>query len=126
MYKIENIGDNNFYLKARGNFPLKAAQRLKDDFLEKIKGLEHFSFIIDLSDIILISLESLEMLLDLLKQNNERLGKSAYVIRNNPPLGEEFKFVIDKAENPKRKIVDSLQKAKEWLEIVDIIIKKEG
>jgi anti-anti-sigma regulatory factor len=125
MYKIEKIGLNTFFLKARGNFPTKAAQELKEVFLEKVEGLEYFSFIVDLSDVILISLDTLKMLLDLLKQNNEKLRKSAYIIRNNPPLGEEFMYVVNKAKNPKRKIVNSLEKAKAWMGITDIIIEKD-
>ncbi|MHA1658907.1 MAG: hypothetical protein ACTSUT_07270, partial [Promethearchaeota archaeon] len=70
----------------------------------------------------LLKISSIEIILNLLKKNNKKLYKSAFVIRNNPPLDKEIKFILDKAASPKRIIVSDLNEAKKWLGISDIII----
>jgi hypothetical protein len=125
MYKLEHLGDNNFYLKIIGNFPPSVAKSFRDDFLTKTKSLDSFSVIVDLSNADLLRLSSIDIILDLLKQNNKKLEKSAYIIVHNPPLSEELKYLIQEAKSPKRKIVNSLKKAKRWVGIKDLIIQKD-
>jgi hypothetical protein len=57
-------------------------------------------------------------------RNNERLFRSAFIIAKNPPLSEEFKYLLDHAQSPKRKIVSNLEEAKEWIGIEKIVVKK--
>ncbi|TXT55516.1 MAG: hypothetical protein BAJALOKI2v1_660001 [Promethearchaeota archaeon] len=125
MYKLEFLGDNNFYLKVIGNFPPTVAETFKDEFLKKTEDLDSFSVIVDLSNADLVRLSSIDIILDLLKENNKKLTKSAYIIIHNPPLSEELKYVIEEAKSPKRKIVKSLKEAKKWIGIKDVIIHRE-
>jgi hypothetical protein len=125
MYKLEHLGDNNFYLKIIGNFPPSVAKSFRDEFLKKTKSFDSFSVIVDLSNADLLRLSSIDIVLDLLKQNNKKLEKSAYIIVHNPPLSEELKYLIQEAKSPKRKIVNSLKKAKRWVGIKDLIIQKD-
>ena len=60
---------------------------------------------------------------DFLKENNERLHRSAWIISRNPPLNTEIQILLDRAESPKRKIVQNLDDAKEWVGVKDIIIE---
>jgi len=85
MFQIEKIGDDSFYIKAIGTFPLPVAER----------------FIIEFED----------------------LTKDIH--SKNPPLGVEFKYLLEHAESPKRKIVSNLEDAKEWIGIEKIDIRKE-
>ncbi|MFX1428428.1 MAG: hypothetical protein ACFFBE_18385 [Promethearchaeota archaeon] len=125
MYRIEKIGENLFFIKALGTFPPSVAKRFIKEFNKKTKKLRGLSVIVDGMDFILLNLESFEMILDLLKKNNQRLQRSAWVISKNPPLDKEIQILLDKAESPKRKIVETLEEAKEWIGIKEIIIEKE-
>ena len=126
MYQIEKIGDNSFYIKAIGTFPLTVTERFVIEFEDLIKNIhENLYVIIDITEAILLRIESIALILDLLKRNNEKLNKSAFIISKNPPLGVEFKYLLEHAESSKRKIVSSLEDAKEWISIGDIIFKKD-
>lgn len=125
MFRIERIGENCFFVKAIGTFPVSVTKRFIKDFEELTKNLEEFSVIVDGTDFILLKLESFELILDLLKRNNEKLAKSAFVIRDNPPLDVEFQYLLEHAESPKRKIVKNLKEAKRWIGIDEILIQKD-
>ena len=125
MYRIEKIGEDKFYIKALGTFPPSVARRFMKEFNKKTKKLEEFSVIIDGLDFILLNLETFEIILDFLKSNNERLVKSAWLISQNPLLDKEIQILIEKAKSPKRKIVNNLEDAKEWIGAEKIIIQKE-
>ena len=125
MYKIEKIGKNHFYIKAIGTFPPSVAERFINEFEEITKELKKFSVIVDGLDFILLNLKSFEIILDFLKKNNDRLVRSAYIIADNLVLDKEFQILLERAESRKRKIVVSLEEAKEWIGIEDIIIKRD-
>jgi len=126
MYKIEKIGDNSFYIKAIGTFPLPVAESFIIEFEDLTKDIhENLNVIIDITEAILLRIESIDIILDLLKQNNEKLNKSAFIISKNPPLNVEFNYLLEHAESSKRKIVSNLEDAKEWIGIGDIIFKKD-
>ncbi|NHJ25084.1 MAG: hypothetical protein EAX89_10940 [Candidatus Lokiarchaeota archaeon] len=95
MYQIEKLSDTCFFIKAIGTFPF------------------------------FLKLESLNAILDLLKRDNDRLYRTAFIISNNPPLDTEFSFLLDKAKSSKRKIVSNLEEAKRWIGLSRIIIKKD-
>lgn len=124
MYRIEKIGQNKFYIKILGTMPPSVAKRFINEFIEGIKNLKEFSVIVDGLDFILLNLKSFEIILDLLKENNQRLVRSAYVITRNPPLDKEIQILLDRADSPKRKIVNNLDDAKKWTGIREIIIGK--
>ncbi|MFX0022064.1 MAG: hypothetical protein ACFE9S_07035 [Candidatus Hermodarchaeota archaeon] len=125
MYRLEKIGEHHFYLKVIGTFPPSVANRFITEFEEKVKDLKSFSVIVDGLDFILIKLKSFEIVLDFLKRNNQRLVRSAYIIGKNPVLNKEAQILLDKADSPKRKIVESYDDAKEWIGISEIIIEKD-
>ena len=125
MYKIENIGENCFYVKTMGSFPPLVAEKFVKEFEETIKNKKRIRVIIDLSDAIFLKISSIEIILNLLKKNNKNLSKSAFVIRNNPPLDKEISFLLEKAASPKRIIASDLNEAKKWLGISDIVIQKD-
>lgn len=126
MYQIEKINDTSFYIKATGTFPPTVAERFIKEFKVLTKDIpDKLSVIVDITDAILLSIDSIEIILELLKRNNERLFRSAFMISENPPLSEEFRYIIEKAESPKRKIVSTLDEAKEWIGIEELIIKKD-
>ncbi len=126
MYQIEKINNTSFYIKATGTFPPPVAERFKKEFGELTKDIkDNLSIIVDIADAILLSINSVELILMLLKSNNERLFRSAFVITENPPLSEEFKYLLERAHSPKRKIVTTLEEAKEWIGINEILIKKD-
>ena len=125
MYRIEKIGENQFFIKALGTFPPSVAKRFIKDFNKKTKKSEILSVIVDGMDFILLNLESFEMILDFLKENNQRLERSAWVISKNPPLDKEIQILLDRAKSPKRKIVENLEEAKEWIGIKEIIIESD-
>ncbi|MFX0072922.1 MAG: hypothetical protein ACFFAO_17735 [Candidatus Hermodarchaeota archaeon] len=125
MYKIENIGKNYFYIKVLGTFPPSVAKNFIKDFEERTKKFEIYSVIIDGLDFILLNLKSFEIILDFLKKNNDRLVRSAYIIADNPVLDKEAQILLERAESPKRKITVSLEEAKEWIGIEDIIIERD-
>lgn len=125
MYRIEKIGENNFYVKALGTFPPSVAKRFIKDFKKKTKSMTSFSVIVDGLDFILLNLESFEIVLDFLKKNNEKLNKSAWIISRNPPLDKEIEFLLKKAESPKRKIVSTLEEAKLWIGVKEIIVERD-
>ena len=126
MYRIEIIGENCLYIKTLGTFPKSVAKRFVKEFEEKTKDYKKLIAIIDNLDAILLDIRSFNMILELLKKNNEKLGKSAYVIsEHNLPLDKELQILLERAESPNRKIVHNLDEAKEWVGIEDIIIGKE-
>jgi len=125
MYRIDKIGENVLYLKVLGALNPPVAERLVKEFEEKTKVLENFSVIVDGLDMLLMELKSFEIILNLLKRNNEKLVKSAYVIGPNPALTAETKIMLERAESPKRKLVASLDEAKEWLGISAISIQRD-
>ena len=125
MYKIEKINDTCFLIKATGTFPPPVAERFIKEFKEVTKNInENLSIIVDITDAILLSIDSIEIVLELLKRNNDRLFRSAFIIEKNPPLNEEFKYLLDHAQSPKRKIVSNLEEAKEWIGIDKITVNK--
>ena len=126
MYQIEKLQDNKFYIKATGTFPPPVAKRFVKEFNKLTKNAKFdLSVIIDITDAILLKFDSIEIILDLLKRNNNKLYRSAFIIAQNPPLSEEFKYILEKAASPKRKIVLSLNEAKKWIGVEDVIIKKK-
>jgi hypothetical protein len=126
MYQIEKLQDNKFYIKATGTFPPPVAKRFVKEFNKLTKNAKiDLSVIIDITDAILLKFDSIEIILDLLKRNNNKLYRSAFIIVQNPPLSEEFKYILEKVASPKRKIVLSLNEAKKWIGVEDVIIKKK-
>ncbi|MBY9004305.1 MAG: hypothetical protein KGD73_10065 [Candidatus Lokiarchaeota archaeon] len=126
MYQIEKLQENKFYIKATGTFPPPVAERFVKEFNELTKNAKNdLSIIVDITDAILLKFDSIEIILDLFKKNNTKLYRSAFIIANNPPLSKEIKYIIDKAASPNRKIVSSLDEAKQWIGIEDVIIKKK-
>jgi len=125
MYQFEKINDTCFYIKATGTFPPPVAERFIKEFEDITKDInENLSIIVDIADAILLSIDSIEIILELLKRNNEKLFRSAFIIEKNPPLSEEFKYLLDHAQSPKRKIVSNIEEAKEWIGIDKIVFKK--
>jgi len=125
MYRIEKIGENQLYIKVLGTFPPSVAKRFIKEFDKKTKKSKLFSVIIDGVDFILLNLESFKIILDFLKKNNERLYRSAWIISKNPPLDKEIQILLDRAKSPKRKIVQNLDDAKEWIGVTEIIIESD-
>jgi len=125
MYKIEKINGNKFFIKIIGTFPPSIANKFSEEFLLLTEDLDSFSAIVDLVDGVFLKLNSIEIVLNILKDNNKKLVKSSFIVPNNPPLKEEVKYVLEKADSSKRKIVYSLNEAKKWIGISDIIIKKD-
>jgi anti-anti-sigma regulatory factor len=124
LYQLEKMGSASFYLKAIGKFPPIEAERFVKDFKDKASNLKEFSVIVDITDASHLDSRSLNIILELLKENNEKLVKSAFVISNNPPLSVELSYILEKAGSPKRKIVNNLEEAKDWLGVNKILIKK--
>jgi hypothetical protein len=125
MYKIEKIGKHNLYVKIMGMFPPSVANKFIDEFEEKTKNLKKLSVIVDGLDFIMLNLQSFEIVLNFLKNNNDRLVKSAYVVAQNPVLNKEAQILLDRADSPKRKIVENLDDAKKWIGVSEIIIEKD-
>ncbi|MHA2180184.1 MAG: hypothetical protein ACXAAH_02040 [Promethearchaeota archaeon] len=125
MYRIEKIGENKFYIKVLGLFPPSVAKDFIKDFRKKTKKLEKFSVIVDGSDFIFLNLESFGIILDYLKENNQRLDHSSWIVSKNPPLDIEIETLLKRAESPKRKIVETLEEAKEWIGVSEITIIKD-
>jgi hypothetical protein len=124
MYQIEKLNDTSFYIKATGTFPPPVAERFIKEFGELTKDIRNkLSIIVDMKDAILLSIDSIEIILELLKKNNKNLFRSAFIIAKNPPLSEEFKYLLDHAKSPKRKIVSNLEEAKEWIGVENILFK---
>lgn len=124
MYQIEKLNDSSFYIKATGTFPPPVAERFIKEFGELTKDIRsNLSIIVDITDAILLSVNSIEIILELLKKNNEKLFRSAFIIAKNPPLSEEFKYLLDHAKSSKRKIVSNIEEAKEWIGIDNIFFK---
>jgi hypothetical protein len=125
MYQIEKLRENKFYIKAIGTFPLPVSERFVKEFEERTKDIKsELCVIVDITDAIFLKLDSIQIILDLLKRNNDKLHRSAFIIAKNPPLSEEMKYLIDKASSPKRKIVSNLEEAKQWIGIEEVIIRK--
>ena len=125
MFRIEKIGENCLYIKAIGTLPPPEAEKFVKHFKDMTENLDDFCVIIDILDFTLLNLTSFEKILDLLKADNEKLIKSAFVIDKNPPLESEFSILLQRAENPKRKIVLNLDEAKEWVGIPNIVIQRD-
>ena len=121
MFKIEKIGENIFYIKALGTFPKSVAKRFVKEFKEKTKDLTKSSAIFDGLDFILLAMKSFNIILKLLKENNKKLTKSAYVCKS-PVLVKDFEILLERADSPNRIVVDNLDDAKKWIGIEDIII----
>ena len=124
MFKIEKIGENIFYIKALGTFPKSVAKRFVKEFKEKTKDLTKISTIIDGLDFILLAIKSFNIILKLLKENNKKLIRSAYVSKS-PVLVKEFEILLERANSPNRIVVDNLDNAKKWIGIENIIISKD-
>lgn len=125
MYKIEKIGENIFYIKALGTMPPSVAKKLVKDFKERTKELENISSIVDGLDLIILNLKSFKIILNFLIKLNPKLVKSAYVIGKSPVLNKEAEILLERAKSPKRKIVKTLEEAKQWIGIEKIIIQKD-
>jgi len=125
MFRIEKIGEFHFYLKVLGTFPPSVAERFITEFNESTKGLNNFSFIVDGLDLIMLNLKSFEIILDFLKKNNNRLVRSAYIVAGNPVLDKEAQILLDRADSPKRKIVNNLEEARKWIGLSKIIIQRD-
>jgi hypothetical protein len=125
MYQIEKLRENKFYIKAIGTFPPPVSEKFVKEFEERTKDIKsELCVIVDITDAIFLKLDSIQIILDLLKRNNDKLHRSAFIIAKNPPLSEEMKYLIDKASSPKRKIVSNLEEAKQWIGIEEVIIRK--
>lgn len=74
---------------------------------------------------ILLHVNSIEIILNLLQRDNDKLYRSEFIISRNPPLNEEFKYLLEKAESPKRKVVTTLDEAREWIGVSKIIIRRD-
>jgi len=125
LYRIEKIGEFHFYIKVLGLFPPSVAKRCIKEFKKKAEKLKEFSVIVDGLDFIFLNLESFAIILDFLKENNERLNKSSWIISKNPPLDKEIEFLLERAESPKRKIVQTLDEAKDWIGVTEINIESD-
>jgi len=125
LYRIEKIGEKNFYIKVLGTLPPSVARRLVNELGEELKNLTDYSVIVDGCDFIFLKLDSFEIILEFLKKNNEALYRSAYIVSKNPPLDIEIQYILDKADSPKRKIVNNLEDAKKWIGISDIVIQRD-
>jgi len=125
LYRIEKIGEHHFYIKVLGLFPPSVAKRCIKDFKKKAEKLKEFSVIVDGLDFIFLNLDSFKIILDFLKENNERLDKSSWIISKNPPLDKEIEFLLERAESPKREIVQTLDEAKDWIGVSDITIIRD-
>jgi len=125
MYQIEKINDTCFLIKATGTFPPPVAERFVKEFKKVTKKInKNLCIIVDIMDAILLSIDSIDIILELLKSDNERLFRSAFIIEKNPPLNEEFRYLLDHAQSPRRKIVFNLEEAKEWIGIDNVEVKK--
>lgn len=125
MFRIEKIGDNHFLIKVLGTFPPSVAEKFLKEFGQKIEKLNQIFVIIDGADFILLNLESFEIILNFLKDANEKLERSAWIVSKNPLLDKEIQILLNRAESPKRKIVKTLEEAKKWVGIETIIIEKQ-
>ena len=125
LYQLEKIGDASFLFKAIGSFPPSIAEEAIEDFLKITKDMSMFSAIIDLTDVRLISFNSIELVVEFFKKNEPKLVKSAVVISENPPLDTELEYILKQVNSTKRKIVSNLDEAKNWIGIDEIIIQKD-
>ena len=125
MYKIEKIGENFFYIKVLGTMPPSVAKKFIKDFKARTKDLETFSTIVDGLDLIILNIKSFKIILKLLKKDNKKLIKSAYVIGKSPVLNKEAEILLERAKSSKRKIVENLDEAKKWIGIEDIVFQKD-
>jgi len=123
MYRIENVGNNIFYIKFTGHFTPANAQQYLEDFKDVSENTKKFSLLIDLIDASMLGMESIDLILTMLQKESKKLHKSAYVISENPPLEVEFNYLFSKAPSPKRKLVSELEEAKKWLGLEDIVIQ---
>ncbi len=125
MFRFEKIGKNGIYLKMTGTLPPSEAEKFVKAFEVQTKDLENFSVIVDVVDAVMLDLRSFNIISEFLKKNNERLLKSAFVLAKNPPLDKEVQILLERADSTKRKIMHSLEEAKEWIGFKDITIKKK-
>ena len=85
MFQFEKINDNCFYIKVTGTFPPPVVERFIKEFKALTKDIrENLSIIVDIADAILLSINSIEIILELLKRNNERLFRFNFL--NTDPL----------------------------------------
>ncbi len=124
MFRIEKIGEFHFFIKALGTFPPSVAEKFIKEFGKKIENLDQVSVIVDGADFIILNLESFELILNFLKDNNEKLERSAWIVSKNPILDKEVQILLNRAASPKRKIVKTLEEAKKWIGIETITIEK--
>ena len=125
MYKIEKIGENYLYIKVLGTMPPSVAKKFVKDFKAKTKNLDNFSSIVDGLDLIILNLKSIKIILKLLKKNNKKLNRAAYIIGKSPVLNKEAEILLEEAKSSKRKIVATLDEAKDWVGIKDVVIQKD-
>ena len=126
MYQIEKLQENKLYIKATGTFPPPVAKHFAKEFNDLTKNAkDDLSIIIDITDAIFLKLDSIKIILELLKRNNNKLYRSAFIITQNPSLSKEIEYILEKADSPKRKIVSSLEEAKKWIGLEEVIIKKK-
>ena len=125
MYKIEKIGENYLYIKVLGTMPPSVAKKFVKDFKAKTKSLDYFSSIVDGLDLIILNLKSFKIILKLLKKNNKKLNRAAYIIGKSPILNKEAEILLEEAKSSKRKIVATLDEAKDWVGIKDIVFQKD-
>ena len=125
MYKIEKIGENTFYIKVLGTMPPSVAKKFVKDFKAKTNDLANFSSVVDGVDLIILNLKSFKIILKLLKKNNRKLIKSAFIIGKSPVLNKEAEILLERAKTSKRKIVATLDEAKDWVGIKNIVIQKD-
>ena len=88
------------------------------------EDLERISTIVDGLDLIILNLKSFSKVLKFLQKTNPKLVKAAYVIGKSPVLNKEAEILLERAKSPKRKIVATLDEAKEWVGIEDIVFQK--
>jgi len=125
MYQLEKIGENSFYFKAIGSLPPSIAEEAIENFLKLTKDMPKFSAIIDLSDARLIKFDSFKIIIEFFRKNESKLIKTGIVISENPPLDTEFDYILKQVKSAKRKIVSTLEDAKNWIGIKEIIVQKE-
>lgn len=125
VHRIEKIGENTIYVKATRILDVAEAEKFVKEFEEFTENMEQFSVIVDLLDTTALKVGAIDIILDLLRNNNARLLKSSFAICCNPVLSKEFEILIERAESEHRKITGSLDEAKEWLGISEIVIEKD-
>lgn len=125
MYRIEKISEDTYYIKFTGKFSDAEAKKYMEEFKELTKDTKTFSILVDLSDASALSVDAVDVLLDIFSKESSRLSQSVYLIAANPPLDAEFQYLCNKAPSETRSVVSSLEEAKSCLGIEEIHIKKD-